>query len=242
MKKYGTVTYSTVDAPQPISGICESFNYKSADQVYEIMGEADLEGVVFHGRKGELTFSSTPVGGVTALGVRAGAELTISGISGGKILVLNSAAKWSRGAPMVFDAGATHYPDLSATASGTITPATITLAQGSAVPLVLPTDKVWFGTAGLDEPPVAGIVQSCSVSESVQAQEEEDGEGLIVAVVLHSYKASAQMEILSAAAIPALGSELEAFGTFRITSAEEKWSKGAMRSIIVDGLLIPGIV
>ncbi|MFZ4774634.1 MAG: hypothetical protein ACOYM3_04680 [Terrimicrobiaceae bacterium] len=241
MKTYGTIKYSTVDAPQPIAGICESFNYKSADQIYEIMGEADLEGVVFHGRKGDISFSSTPAGNVTALGVRAGVELTISGVTGGKILVMSSAAKWQRGQPMVMDAQANHYPDLGATASGTITPATLTLARGTTIALQLPTGKVWFGVEGLT-PVVDGIVQSCSVAESVQAQEEEDGEGKIVAVVLHSYKATAQMEVLTAGAIPDIGSELEAFGTFRVTSAEEKWSKGAQRSIMVDGILIPGIV
>lgn len=224
MKTYGSIKYSTVDAPQPIAGICESFNYKSADQIYEIMGEADLEGVVFHGRKGTLSFSSTPGGGVTALGVRAGAELTITGITGGKILVMSSAAKWQRGQPMVFDAGATHYPDLAATADGSITPATITLARGTDVALQLPTSKVWWSVEGLT-PIVSGIVQACSVAESVQAQEEEDALSKIVAVVLHSYKATAQMEVITAGTIPALGAELEAFGTFRITGAEEKWSK-----------------
>ena len=84
---------------------------------------------------------------------------------------------------------------------------------------------------------VAGIVQSCAISESVQVQEEEDAEGLIVAVALYGYKATASMEILSAAALPELGSDLEAFGTFRVTSAEEKWSKGAMRLIALEGIL-----
>ena len=239
MKTYGTIKFSTVDAPQPIAGICESFTYKSADQVYEIMGESDLEGIVIHGRKGEISFSSTPEGTVVALGVRAGVELTISGVSGGKVLVTTSSAKWSRGVPMVMDAAATHYPDLAATAVGTVTPATISLAN-SGGPLVLPTDKVWYGVSGITGP-VAGIVQSCSASESVQVQEEEDSEGKIVAVALYGYKATASMEILTSAAIPALGSELEAFGTFRITSAEEKWSKGVMRSVSVEGILIPGV-
>ncbi|MEI6035105.1 MAG: hypothetical protein WCS65_12610 [Verrucomicrobiae bacterium] len=244
MKTYGSIKYSTVDAPQPIAGICESFTYKSADQIFEIMGEADLEGLVFHGRKGDISFSSTPAGSVTALGVRAGAELTITGVTGGKVLVMTSSAKWSRGQAMVMDAQANHYPDIPTleVAVGSITPATLDLAQGSLIPLILPTGKVWFGTAGLASPTAGGIVQSCSVSESVQSQDEEDGEGKIVAVALYGYKATASMEILTADAIPDIGSELEAFGTFRITSAEEKWSKGAMRSISVEGLLIPGIV
>ena len=239
MKKYGTIEYSTVNAPQPIAGICEGFTYRKSDQIFEIMGESDLEGVVLHGSKGEITFSSTPAGTVTALGVRAGAELTISGVTGGKILVTQSTARWQRGQPMVMEASATHYPDLTATASGTITPGTITLAEGTG-PLVIPTDKVWFGTAGLAYS--GGIVQSCSITESVQVQEEEDGAGKIAAVILYGYKAEVQMEVLTNAALPELGSTLDAFASFRLTQAEERWAKGSTRSISLQGLLIPGVV
>ena len=242
MKTYGTIKFSTVDAPKPISGICESFSYKPANQIYEIQDEAGIiAAMVEHGKKGAVTFSSTPPGTVTALGVRAGAELTITGFADGKIIVTTSGAKWSRGAAMVMDAQATHYPDITAAAVGTLTPATIVLARGSDLAIQLPTDKVWWGMEGIT-PFVAGIVQSCSISESVQVQEEEGSEedvGKIVAVSLFGYKATGQMEVLTAGTIPELGTSLEAFGTFRITSAEEKWSKGQTRSIMVDGVIAP---
>jgi len=143
---------------------------------------------------------------------------------------------------MVLDATAVHYPGIPAAevGVGSITPATLTLAR-TAGPLQFPTDKVWFGAEGITGP-VAGIVQSVSLSETVQVQEEADSTGDIVACVLHAYKATAQMEILTAAAVPALGTTLTVFGAFKITSAEEKWSKGAMRSISIEGILIPGVV
>ena len=240
MKRYGTIEYSTVNAPQPIAGICENYNYKSGDQVYEIMGESDLEGIVIHGRKGEVSFSSTPPGDVTALGVRAGAELTITGINTGKVVVTQSSARWQRGQPLTLEAQATHYPNVTATASGTITPATLELERDGG-PLQLPTDKVWFGTNGLTGP-VAGIVQSCSITETVQSQEEEDGAGEIVAVVLYGYKASASMEVLTSSAAPALGTVLEVFGSFRVTSVDERWAKGQTRALAIEGILIPGVV
>ena len=117
MKTYGTIKFSTVDARQPIAGICESSNYKSADKVFDIMGECDLKKGILHGRKGGLTFSSTPAGTVVALGVRAGAELMITkdgAALAGKVLVTTSSAKWSRGQPMVMDAAAGHYPAITA--------------------------------------------------------------------------------------------------------------------------------
>lgn len=241
MKYYGNIKFSTVDAPKPLSGICETFSYKSGDQVYEIMGESDLEGIVLHGRKGELSFSSTPPGDVAALGVRAGAELVVSGISGGKIVVLSSTARWQRGQPMTMEAQATHYPSLSTAASGAITPATMAFA-GDGGPLVLPTDKVWFGVHGIAAP-VPGIVQSLSITESVTAQEEADGSGDIVAVALYGYKASGSLEILTSGAVPAVGSALEPFDdvVFRVTNAEERWNKGQMRSVALEGILVPGV-
>ena len=241
MKTYGSIKYSVADAPQPIAGICENYNYKSSDQVLEVPGEdGAIAAVVLHGRKGEITFSSTPEATVTALGVRAGAELTITGISAGKIVVMQSSAKWQRGQAMTMDASATHFPDIDASAVGTLTLATLTLAKGTGA-LVLPTDKVWFSTHGLESPVASGIVQSCQISESVQAQEEEDAEGKIVAVALYGYKATASMEILTAGAAPEVGDTLDAFGSFRVTSVDEKWSKGAMRSILLEGLLVPGV-
>jgi hypothetical protein len=239
MKTYGTVKFSTVDAPQPISGICENFNYRNSDQVFEHMGQQDIAAIVMHGRKGELSFSSSPPGTVTALGVRAGAELVVSAITGGKIIVASASARWSRGAAMILEATATHYPDLSATGTGTITPATITLAR-TAGPVQLPTDKIWYGVEGITGA-VAGIVQAAGISESVQFQEEEDGDGKIVALAVYGYKATGTMEILTSAAPPALGTELDLFGGFRITSAEERWQKGSMRAVSIEGLLIPGV-
>ena len=240
MKTYGQIKYSTVDAPQPIAGICESFNYKLSEQMYEAMGEDNsVVAMVPHGRKGELSFSATPLGTVTALGVRAGAEIAITGYDTGKILVTQASAKWQRGQAMVMDANANHYPDLAEGVAGSITPATITLSQGTPA-LVLPTGKIWWGTTGISNPAgVEGIVQSCSITESVQVQEEEDDLGKIVAVVLHGYKANGTVEVLTTADLPEPGDTLAVFGTFRITSADLKWQKGATRLISMEGVVVP---
>jgi hypothetical protein len=239
MKYYGTLKWSTADAPVPVSGIAENFTYREIEQVFEHMGEEEIAAVVTHGKKGEITFSSSPGGDVTALLVRAGSELTIDGISGGKVLCTQASARWQRGSALTMEAQATHYPDLEASSAGSITPATLTLSR-TAGPLQLPTDTIWYGVEGLTGP-VAGIVQSASISESVQVSEEEDGAGEIVAVALYGYKATGSMEILTAAAKPAVGTELDLFGGFRITSSEERWSKGQTRAVAVEGFLIPGV-
>jgi len=241
MKIYSPISFSTVGAPHLSAGICESYSYKNAIQTYEIQGEEDLAGIILHGKKGEISFSTTPAATVTALGVRAGSELTISGLSTGKIICTKSGAKWQRGQPMVFDIAATHFPHLEADGTGTITPATITLADGTeSGSLTLPTDKVWFGTRGLTYE--GGIVQSCGIEETIQIQEEPDGAtGNITGIAIHGYKATCQMEILTSAALPEEGTSLVAFGTYRITEATENWKRGSTRSISITGILIPGI-
>jgi len=155
--------------------------------------------------------------------------------------VTTASAKWQRGQAMTMDVAATHFPDISGSATGSITPEALALSQTEAA-LVLPTGKVWFGTNGITGA-VAGIVQACSISETVQIQEEEDNDGKIVALAVHSYKATASMEILTAVALSSitLGDTLDVFGSFKITSADEKFSKGGTHTISVEGILIPGV-
>jgi hypothetical protein len=233
------IKWSTADAPQPISGVCENFTYKDATQVYEFMGEADLAAIVLHGRKGDISFSSTPAGSVAALAVRAGGAVTISGLSTGALVVTQASARWQRGQAMTMEAQVSHYPDATGTAAGSITPASITLAYGGS--LELPTGTIWWGTKGVPSPTGDGIVQSCSISESVQTQEEEDEDGKIVMVVAFGYKATASIEVITGAAKPAIGDTMDAFGGFLITSSEERWAKQGMRLVSCDGLLIPGV-
>ena len=243
MKIYGSnITYSTVGSPQPITGICENWDYKLSEQLAEIMSEGEIAALVSHGIKGAISFSSTPPGNVTALGVRAGAELSISSINTGKVLVSTADAKWQRGQPMVMSAQATHFPDLTGDATGSITLATLDLSNPDTA-IQLPTGKVWWSVDGL-APVVPGIVQSCSISESVQFQEEEGSEeniGKIVAVVVHGYKVNASMEVLTSGSLPDIGSSLEAFGTFRVKDASVKATKGSQRLIMVEGILVPGV-
>ena len=243
MKTYGShIEFSTINAPKPISGICEGYSYKDSEQFTEIPGEGEIAALVRHGRKGAITFSATPPATVTALGVRAGGQLSITGVSGGIVLVTTAGAKWQKGQPMVMDAQATHYPDVTGSAAGQIDGADFSLSLGSGA-LQLPTDKVWWGTAGID-PIVPGIVQSCSISETVQVQEEEgsgNDVGKIVCLAVHSYKATASMEIMTTASMPEIGSALEVFGNFIVTDAEPKFTRGNSRVIVVNGICIPGV-
>ena len=65
-----------------------------------------------------------------------------------------------------------------------------------------------------------------------------------MALAVHSYKATASMEILTSVALSeiTLGDTLDIFGSFNITSADEKFSKNGVHTISVEGILIPGVV
>jgi hypothetical protein len=242
MKTYGAnIHFSTVNAPQPISGICENFTMKTADSVFRIQGEDQLAGLVIHGAKTELSFSSTPPGTVATMGVRAAAELTISGLTGGKILVTRAEARWQRRQPLVMSASSNHYPVLG-NGTGSINAATMTFS-GEEGPLVLPTDKVWFGTRGLSAP-VAGIINSVSIVETVQVLEEEDGTGGIVGVVLYGYEATCSMEVLTSVGMPDQASVMSPFEglDFQVLNPETLWTKGQQRAVRLEGLLVPGVI
>ena len=247
MKTYGNIKYSTIAAPTEVRafGICENYTYKKQQQVAEV---ADSGGIIVamvpHGEKGDVSFSITPAGTATALSVRAGAALELSGLTG-LVIVHSASAKWARGKEMNMDFQATHFPGIPAVTvlEGTeIAQATLTLSQGEAPDLVLPTGEVWFGTSGLAGPEgVTGIVTAASLTETVQLQEEEDNAGAIVACAVHGYKAVASMEIITTVALSDidLGDTLTVFGGFRITSADEKYSKNGVHTIGVEGVLVP---
>lgn len=247
MQVYGSnISFSTVGATQPIAGICENYSYKLQEKLDEIISVGEIGALISHGKMAKLGFSSTPPATVTALGVRAGAALAITGdenITSGLVLVTNSGAKWQRGQPMNMSAQANHYPDMPAGAPfGTAVNGTIVLSNPNTA-IQLPTNKVWWSVDGLTAV-VDGIVQSCSIDESVQIQEEEgsgDLIGKIIAAIIHTYKATASMEVLTSGSIPDLGSTLEAFGSFRVQDAEVKFTKGNLRSILVNGILVPGV-
>lgn len=245
MKIFGpNIEFSTVNAPKPISGICENYSYKRSEQFSEVPGAGEIAALVRHGRKGALSFSSTPPGNITSLGVRAGGLLTLNDpqAAGGIVLITQAGAKWQRGQAMTMDAQATHYPDITGDPAGDITVADFALANGDGA-LQLPTDKVWWGTSGI-EGIVPGIVQSCSISEQIQVQEEEgsgENSDKIVAVIAHSYKATASMEIITTASLPDIGSSLEVFGNFIVTDAEPKFTRGNSRVIVINGICIPGV-
>lgn len=87
-----------------------------------------------------------------------------------------------------------------------------------------------------------GILQSCTIGESIQLMEEEDSTGDIIAAILHSYKATLSLEINTAAAIDGLvNSMVTAFTDFLCQDAEVKSTKGALRTIMLTGICVPGV-
>ncbi len=242
-KVYGPIEWSTVGAPNPLTGICENFTRRIGDQLFKVPGEADIAGAVLHGRKGELNFSSKPPGTVTALPIRAGAEMSVSGISGSKIIAARISANWRRGQPLTFDATANEYPGLGS-GVGSITPGSLTFSR-TAKALQFPADQIWWGTESVPKAGLTGIVESLAIEESVQFDEtqDDDQEGSpIVAVVVYDYEGTARLEILTAATeLPEDGDVLTLFGGFRVNGVETGLRIRDKRRVTINGFLIPGV-
>jgi len=245
MKLYGpNISYSMIGSPgiTGVTGIAENFSYEDSIQVQDGLVDGDIGYTIEHGEKGAISFEVSPPANITALPARAGATLAIDGITTGKIICQSVTAKWQRGQKMQIDVKAMHYPYLSDTTSGSLQAGSITLSGGTGG-LVLPNGKIWWSTEGIT-PVVDGIVQSFSLSESVQLQEEEgSGEnvGKIVAVIIHSYKGKGSMEVLTGGEPPAKGATMTAFGGFRVEKSNKKFTQGALRNIVVEGYMIPSV-
>lgn len=244
-KVYGPIKWSTVGSPNPLTGICENFNYRIGDQLFKVPGEAGFAAAVRHGKKGELSFSSTPPGTVATLPIRAGAELAVAGIAAGKIINSRVSANWRRGTPLKFDASANHYPALAGEAVGELAVAEFVFAR-TAKALQLPLDKVWWGAESVPKLGLTGIVESFSIEESVQfpdETEDDDQEGApIVGVVVDNYESTARLEILTAEAVlPEEGSTMPVFGAFRVNGVEKGERIGNKRLVTINGYLIPGV-
>lgn len=107
------IVWGTADVNNPVgSGILTDHSIDRAVQTDEITDEqGDIVSVVLHGKKADVTFEVLCEAETAP--PEDGAELTIEGLTGGKILAISSTEKWSRGGAKSLSIKATHYPHLA---------------------------------------------------------------------------------------------------------------------------------
>lgn len=226
----GPIKWSTIGQPNPAGGICENYTYKPAAQVDTIDDEnGDPAAKVLHSIKGDITWEVTRAGTVT--GVKAGQIVTVTGVTGGVVVIRSVVEKFTDNGKSTLSISATHYPDVgTSTANGTGDLS----APTQTAPTIVPDAAVLWGTSGITHG--TGVVKSASRTMEVQIAEYSDGAGKIVAIAIHGYSEKIDLEVLTtlAATLPAIGAALALTGiknadTAIITSAEQRFARAEAR-------------
>lgn len=247
MPTYGSVIFSTTDAPHPFDGVCENYSYRDAYQVTEVEGETDLVAAVLHRRKGEFSFDATVTAASTNFfDLSSGQKIALTGIATGVCLLTQAVERWQLGQAKQASLQGAHYPDVTA-GEGDAEPGELSAVSPTQTPgpIVRPADAVIFGTKGLTH--TAGVVQALTLTQSVQVQEFLDESEAITAVATHGYKREIDLEIIAAlnSALPALNSELTITGApdhaggYIVTNAEKRYAKRQQLVYSVKALWLP---
>lgn len=247
--QYGkALTWSTVGAPHPFGGIAEDYSYNDAFQEVQVEGESELDSLILHGRKGEISFNAT--GNLTSVNfpmLSDGVKLAIVGIANGIILVSQVVETWSLGQPKKLSLSATHYPDMvdaAGTAATTISAATPAAPAGSGI-IIRPAGSVNFSTAGMTHD--SGIIQGLTLTQKVKLIDQEDELGKLIAAWVSNYVRTIDLDLVSFGDKPEPDTVLAIAGApdhaadFVINSSELAYRKGDKKTYKVKATWIPAL-
>jgi len=242
MQRYGqTLTWGAIAAPHLFTGDCLSYSLRDAVTEQEIENEsADLTALVLHSRKAMLSFEAQVNSGTTNfLDLSAGAELTVSGISGGMVLATSTEESWVLEQPKKASVQAIWYPSMTGGSGASAgTGLNIVTPSQSGLMIVAPGGVIVYGTYGLTH--AAGIVHSLKIRQRLKISEDDvDPTGVILGAASHGYKRTISLELLATGTKPAVNSTLSITGApttandYVITSSDEMWAveKGKMYSV-----------
>lgn len=252
--QYGTPTvkWSTATSPKLFSGIAENYNYRHNAQKSDTDNDDGERAIsVLHGLTGDISFEVTITDASTDLpDLLDGSKITVvdaDNISGGTVLLTEIVERWQLGSDKMASARATHYPLVvggAGAAAGTysgVSPVQV------APPIIIPGGSVVWGTKGLTS--ALGIVQSLTVTQTVQHKPEPDEAGQIVQVTTHGYFRRIALEVVAKgdAVCPAIGTTLavtgapaHAAGAF-VTGADDRRRKGQKGTIAVEAEWFPAM-
>lgn len=247
---YGaSIQWSTLNAPQPIGGICENFTYRESVNPQEVEDEhMDLAAVALTGKTGEISFD----GKITDLStdipdISDGCKISVSGYTGGTILVAEVVERWQEGQPKTFSVRATHYPSCTGGSGGSAGTFSGVSPSSQTAPVIRPNGKVIFGTKGLTS--TLGIVKGLTITQTVKFATETDESEEIVFVAAGGYRRRIQLDVLalSTAAAPATnatltvaGAPAHGSGAFNV-SVEKKFTRGKGAMFSLDGMWFPAL-
>jgi hypothetical protein len=248
MNRYGqAITWSTIGAPHPFSGVINSYSYRDATTQQNFDDEGgDFEAMALHSQKAALNFDAEVRSTSTNfLDLSAGAALTVSGIGSGVILATRAVETWRLGQAKTFSLEATHYPDMvqvSPVAAGTDLDA-FTPDQ-AALGIVAPGGVVIYSTFGLEH--TSGVVHALSIEQILGIDEDDPSpDGKLLGAASNGYMRKISLSILAKAAAPALKSTLAITNApdhgadYRIEEVETRWVKKRGKMYDIRAVWIP---
>lgn len=248
MQRYGqAITWSTITAPQPASGIVTAYSLRDAatEQLIDDSG-GDNVALVLHSKKGDLNFEAKVTSDSTNfLDLSAGAAITVSTIVSGVVLASRAVERWQLMQPKMISISATHYPDMvlggGAPAGDELDAFT---PDQAGLGIVTPGDVIKYSTFGFTH--ASGVVHGLTIEQQLTITEDEPSpDGKLLGAAAHGYLRRISLDLLSTGAKPAVNTTLAITGApdhaggYKITSSEERFADKRGKMYSVNAIWIP---
>jgi hypothetical protein len=227
MNRYGqTITWSTLTAPHPFSGVLEDYSY---DDRFTRQNEEDESGefmaAIIHSRKAELSFKAKVTSASTDwLDLSSSnAALTVSGVSG-IVLCKRAEERWELLQTKRISVDATCYPDM--VQSEPVGPGAISAFDPAVTtpPLVFPGATIIYSTIGLTN--AAGIIHGVTLTQMLEIVEDDpDPTGKLLGAATTGYQRTMEVDILATGAAPANGT------AFTVTGAPSRAANFSLEGV-----------
>lgn len=214
MNRHGQqITWGTLAAPKLFTGQTRDYSYRLAKtKQLERDMRGDNMAMILHSPKAEINFEATVTQESSDfLDLSAGAQVVISAITGGVVLARRAIETWRLGQPKRASVQATHYPDMTASASATAGDLNAFTPDQSSLAIVRPGGKLIYSTAGLTH--ASGIVHGLTLEQILEITEDEPSpDGKILGATDHAYERNLTLELLATGAKPAVDTVLTISG------------------------------
>lgn len=250
MNRYGQlIVFGTIAVPHLFTGNCTAYSYNlQADEQIPSDESGDPLALVHSGKKAALEFEAEiKDSSNNFLDLSAGAEITVDGITTGRVLAYSAWEEWVLKQPKKAGVRSTHYVDMPAGGSGASAGTGIDAftPDQTGLAIIQPGSKVIFGTYGMTS--TSGIVHRFRIEQELTIDaDEEDPSGAILGAISSGYVRRITLECLmkTTSTLPAIGAELTVTGApshasfYRVKSVNQKWAKKRGKMVTIEATWI----
>lgn len=247
MNRYGqTITWSTVSAPHPFTGMLSSFSARDVAQDKLIEDDSgDNLALILDGQKIEYSLDARVTDGTTDfLDLSAGAKIAVSGITGGTLLCSRAVESWALGREKTCSLSFTKYAFTGGSGASAGTDLDAVTPSQAGLTIVTPGGKIVYGTYGLTH--AAGVVHALTIEQMLTITDDDLApDGTIPGATSHAYKRMIRLSLLSTSTKPAVNSTLAITGApdhaadYKIISSEERYAEKRGKMYEISAVWIP---